>query len=125
MKRLAQVLFLALSFSIAAISAAAPFDPRAFEAAQSAGTPVLVEVHADWCPTCAKQKPIIGSLLSRPNMKAYQVFTIDFDSQKDLLKRFGVQMQSTLIVYKGKQEVGRSTGETDQQKIAALLEKAL
>ena len=125
MKRLVNVALLGFAMAVAAISNAAPFDARAFEAAQTAGKPVLVEVHADWCPTCAKQKPIIGELMSRQNMKKYAVFTVDFDTQKDLLKRFGAQQQSTLIVFKGKQEVGRSTGETDKQKIAALLEKAL
>ena len=125
MNRLARILFVLLASAIAALSSAAPFDGRAFDAAQAAGTPVLVEVHADWCPTCAKQKPVIAELLSRPDLKGFQVFTIDFDSQKELLKRFGVRIQSTLIVYKGRQEAGRSTGETDKQKIAALLQKAL
>jgi len=124
-KRLARILFTLLALAIAASSSAAPFDSRAFETAQAVGKPVLLEVHADWCPTCAKQRPVIAELLSRPDLKEYQVFTIDFDSQKALLKRFGVQRQSTLIVYKGRQEAGRSTGETDKQKIAALLEKAL
>src|SRR6266545_1339204 len=110
-KRLVNVALLGFAMAVAAISNAAPFDARAFEAAQTAGKPVLVEVHADWCPTCARQKPIIGELMSRRNMKKYEVFTVDFDTQKDLLKRFGAQQQSTLIVFKGKQEVGRSTGE--------------
>ena len=104
---------------------ASPFDASAFEAAQAAGRPVLVEVHADWCPVCTKQKPIIGELLSRPEFRAYSSFTVDFDGQKTALKRLGVQKQSTLIVYKGKREMGRSVGETDRQKIHALLEKAL
>ena len=125
MKRLSYLLFIALSFCAASLSLAAPFDERAFEAAQAAGKPVLVEVHADWCHICAKQKPIMSELMSRQDMKAYQVFTVDFDKQKDLLKRFGVQKQSTMIVFKGKQEIARSTGETDKQKIEALLQKAL
>lgn len=125
MKALSRILLFLIPLAFAALSHANSFDAQAFEAAQAAGKPVLVEVHADWCPTCAKQKPIIGELLSRPDMKAYQVFTIDFDTQKDLLRRFAVQKQSTLVVFKGKQEVGRSTGETDRQRIAALLQKGL
>ena len=52
-------------------------------------------------------------------------FNIDFDTQKDLLKTFGVQKQSTLIVFKGKQEMGRSTGVTDPQAITALVGKSI
>ena len=50
-------------------------------------------------------------------------FNIDFDSQKDLLKKFNVQKQSTLIVFKGKQEAGRSTGDTNAGSIDALVEQ--
>ena len=125
MKLLTRIIMFALAIAAAALARAEPFDARTFDAAQTAGKPVLVEVHAPWCATCAKKKPVIRELLARPDLKQYRLFTIDFDSQKDLLKRFGVQWQSTLIVYKGRQEVGRSTGETDKQKIAALLQKAL
>jgi len=109
----------------ASAAAASPFDTKAFEAAQAAGGPVLVEVHADWCPVCTRQKPIIRDLLSKPAFKGYSTFIVDFDSQKDVLKRLGVQRQSTLIVFKGSRELGRSTGVTDPAQIAALLEKAL
>ena len=34
-------------------------------------------------------------------------------------------MQSTLIVFKGGKEVGRSTGDTSKDSIAALLQKTL
>jgi thioredoxin 1 len=102
-----------------------PFDQKAFEAAQSAGKPVLVEVTAPWCPVCKAQAPILSKLKSEPRFKELVSFDIDFDSQKDLLKKFGVQKQSTLIVFKGKREEGRSTGVTDAKAIDTLLSKAI
>jgi hypothetical protein len=50
---------------------------------------------------------------------------IDFDSQKDLVEHFGARMQSTLIVFKGNKEEGRSVGDTNRASIAVLLNKAL
>ena len=38
---------------------------------------------------------------------------------------FGAQMQSTLIVFKGEHETGRSAGDTARSSIAALLIKTL
>ena len=58
-------------------------------------------------------------------MKSMVVFTVDFDSQKDLLRKLNVQKQSTLIVFKGKKEVGRSTGDTNPGRIEALLNKSI
>ena len=102
-----------------------PFDQKAFEAAQAAGKPILVEVNAPWCPTCKAQAPILSKLKSEARFSNLAAFSIDFDSQKDLLKKFNVQKQSTLIVFKGKQESGRSTGVTDAKAIDTLLSKAI
>jgi len=102
-----------------------PFDQAAFDAAQAAGKPILVEVTAPWCPTCKAQAPILSQLRSEPRFKDLISFNVDFDSRKDLLKTFGVRMQSTLIAFKGRQEVGRSTGDTNPASIQALLAKAI
>jgi len=102
-----------------------PFDAKAFEAAQAAGKPILLEVHAPWCPTCKAQEPILSRLSKEPKFKNMVRFNIDFDSQKALLRKFGVQQQSTLIVFKGKLEAGRSTGDTNAASIEALLAKAI
>ena len=111
--------------SIALATDNKPFDQRAFDAAQAAGKPILIEVSAPWCPTCKAQMPILSRLKSDPKFKELVSFNIDFDSQKDLLRKFDVQRQSTLIVYKGKQETGRSTGDTNAGSIATLLGKSI
>ena len=102
-----------------------PFDAAAFEAAQAAGKPVLVEVTAPWCPTCKAQKPILEKLGTEQKFSSIVAFTIDFDSQKDLLRRFNVRTQSTLISFKGKREVARSTGETSELAIEAQIDKSI
>jgi thioredoxin 1 len=101
-----------------------PFTMSAFAAAQAEGKPILVDVTAPWCPVCAKQHPILSQLEQTPELGDLVVFDVDFDSQKDVLKRFGVQMQSTLIVFFGKTEEGRATGITDPAQIKSLLLKA-
>ena len=103
----------------------ATFTPAAFEAARKAGGPILVEVTAPWCPTCRAQKPIISQLLAQPKFAKMAVFSVDFDSQKDALAMLGATVQSTLITYKGGKEVGRSTGITNAEAIAAQLGKSI
>ncbi|KQS74727.1 thioredoxin [Methylobacterium sp. Leaf361] len=102
-----------------------PFSDAAFEAAQKGGKPVLIAVSAPWCPICRTQKPILAKLAAEPRFKDLQIFDIDFDSQKELLRRLNVRMQSTLIAYKGATEVGRSVGETQSEWIEGLVEKTL
>lgn len=102
-----------------------PFDQSAFAAAQAEGKPILVHVTAPWCPTCKAQAPILSRLMSEPQFKKLVTFDIDFDTQKDLLGKFQVRVQSTMIVFKGAQEAGRSVGDTNPDSIEALLAKAI
>ena len=113
------------SMSSAWANAAVPFSADAFKAAQASGSPILVEIHAVWCPTCKAQKPILDKLTAEPKFKDLVVFRVDFDEMKPVVQQFGAQMQSTLIVFKGSAEQGRSVGDTKQASIAALLDKSL
>jgi thiol-disulfide isomerase/thioredoxin len=127
-RHLLGVIVLSTALSLGSIASAEdrlPFDQAAFEAAQAAGKPILVEVSAPWCPICKAQAPTLARLKSEPRFKELVSFNIDFDTQKDLLRAFNVQKQSTLIVFKGKQETGRSTGVTDPGAIETLLEKSI
>ena len=114
-------------FGTAAASAAEvkPFTAAAFDAAKAAGKPILVDVTAPWCPTCKAQHPILSSLEAEAKFKDLVVLDVDFDSQKDVLRTFGVRMQSTLIAFKGDRETARSTGDTKPQSIAHLLDATL
>ncbi len=102
-----------------------PFDRSAFEAALSTGKPVLVDVSATWCITCKQQHIVLDKLFAQPKFAGFTVFGIDYDTEKDLMRSFGVQQRSTLIVFKDGKEVGRSSWQTSEAAIAALLAKAV
>ena len=120
---------LAVLSLVAAMSAIAaetkPFDQATFAALQSANKPVLIDVYADWCPTCKQQAPILSELMASPEFRDFTVLKVNFDTQKDVRRTFRVAEQSTFIVYRGKQEVARSTGDTSKASITATLRKAL
>src|ERR1700739_2714691 len=79
-------LAICLAFCLATSAASAAehrtFDAKSFAAAQTSGTPVLVDISATWCPTCKAQKPIIDSLAEQPENRDLIIFAVDFDSQK-------------------------------------------
>ena len=123
---LAATLVCGAAFALPAQAAdQANFTMKAFQAAQAAGKPVVVEVHADWCPVCTKQKPISAQLRAKPEFKNVAFFVVDFDGQADALKTLRVTKQSTMISFKGKAEKSRSTGVTDPAKIEQLFRSAL
>jgi thiol-disulfide isomerase/thioredoxin len=127
--RRAFLLAIALGLAIGAFAASAaetnPYTPEVFVDAQKAGKSILVHINAPWCPTCRAQKPILAKLTAEPKFKDLVVFEVDFDNQKDAVRAFNAQTQSTLIVFKGEKEIARSVGDTHQKSIAALLASAL
>lgn len=119
-------LALALIAGVAGPAAAerVEFTQARFDAAATAGKPVLVEVWASWCPVCQRQDPLINSMLQKPAFKDVVVLSVDFDKAKDVLRQFNVTRQSTLIAFKGGKEVDRSIGDTSAAGIEGLTAKA-
>ncbi len=115
---------LVATLSFARAEVGTPFTPAAFEAAQKAGKPILIDVNAPWCPVCRAQAPTLAALPAVPAFKGLTVFSVDFDTQKDVLRSLGVQKQSTLIVFAGPKETGRTVGDTDPESIRKLVATA-
>lgn len=126
--------FLSAVLGTAAIAVAArpalaaparPFVLAEFRAAQEADKAILVDITASWCPTCRLQKPILARLLTSARFAEMAAFEIDFDRQKDFVRLMGTRMQSTLIAWRGADEMGRTVGDTNPVSIEALLEMAM
>ena len=101
-----------------------PFSAEAFAAAQSAGKPVAVHFHADWCGTCKQQEKAIAQLKGESGLDVL-LLVADYDKEKDLRKAMKVRSQSTMVVFRGKDEKARLAGDTDAAKFRTALKAAL
>jgi thioredoxin 1 len=102
-----------------------PFNQAQFDQTRTSGQPVVVYFHADWCPTCRVQQPIVDKLAAEAPLNRVTIFEADFDTETALEKALKVTQQSTFVVFKGGQEVTRSTGQTQEPAIRATLQAAL
>ena len=96
-----------------------------FEAAQNAGKSILLHIAAPWCETCQAQRAVFDKLEKDPTFNDYTIITIDFDTQKDVMRGFKANSRSTLIAFKGKTEVGRLVANTKMAAIKSLMTKGL
>lgn len=102
----------------------APYTAAKFAEAKLAGKSVALHFHADWCPTCRAQQKVINDLRADKGLPL-TIFIADYDHEPALREKLGVRTQSTLIVYKGKDEKARLAGETNAGKIRAALQTGL
>lgn len=117
--------FLSLCFSMAMAGEIKPYNQAQFDALNASGKPVLISVHADWCPTCRAQKPVIEELMKQAAYTNVTTLVINFDGDQALLKKFRVNKQSTLIAFKAGKEVDRSIGDTTPAGIENLIKKSV
>ncbi|WP_206212097.1 thioredoxin family protein [Vibrio sp. HDW18] len=102
-----------------------PFTEQAWKEAQMQADQItLIVVHADWCPTCRAQNKVINAYFQdNPHSKIKQLI-IDFDTQKEWVTYFKAPRQSTLLLYKGDQQLWFSVAETRRNKIFQALSSA-
>jgi thioredoxin 1 len=114
-----------MSFATLSLSTEVPFNQAQFDSMRAAGKPVAVVFHADWCPTCRAQAPVLKDLSQTPELKSVTLFVADYDTEKALKKSLAITQQSTIVVFKDGKESARSTGDTQRDSLAALLRHAI
>ena len=102
-----------------------PYSQALFDQLQAKGDVVLIDVYASWCSTCKKQqKAITAYQKSNPGSK-FHILEVDYDKDKDVVRKFRAPRQSTLLLYKGDKQFWFSVAESRPQVIAAELNKAI
>jgi len=116
---------LALSAGTAMAQEHETFTPERFATLQAEGAIILLDVYADWCPTCAQQQKILAAYQERHPDAPVHFLRIDFDDQKQYVTRFRAPRQSTLILYHGDERVWFSVAETKSEAIFDALNGAV
>jgi len=101
-----------------------PYTAAALAEAQNANKPVAIHFHADWCSTCRAQEKVLNTLKTEAGLDL-TVLVANYDTEKDLKKRFNVRVQSTFVMLRGQQERSRLVGDTAPEAIRSALKSAL
>ena len=93
------------------------YDEAEFVMAQGKGKTIVVDVYADWCPTCRAQAPILEQLRKERQDGNTLFVKVNFDKEKAFLRDHRIPRQSTVLVFKGEKEVVRSIAQTNRAKL--------
>ena len=129
MKKIFIFIFCLFAFSANAMEKKTTFDKELFKKAKSEGKIVVVSSWMKYCSSCANQMKVLlkakkqGELL---DIKFDNIKYFSFDvTNSEIANLFNVQYQTTLLIFKGNQEVYRSIGETTEDLIYEALKASI
>ena len=129
MKRFFISIFFLFSLSANAIEKETTFKKDLFDKAQSEGKIVVISSWIKYCTSCASQMKILQNAKNKGELLDIKFDNIEYFSfdvtKKEISNLFDVQYQTTLIIFKGNQEVYRSIGETTEDLIYEALKASI
>ena len=129
MKKILISIFFLFSLSANAMEKETTFKKELFDKAQSDGKSVVISSWIKYCTSCAGQMKILQNAKNKGELLDIKFDNIEYFSfdvtKKEISNFFDVQYQTTLIIFKGNQEVYRSIGETTEDLIYEALKASI
>ena len=123
MKKLLISLFLLVCLSANAVEKKTNFSEEIFENAKASGKTVVVNSYEVWCGTCSKQTEI----LDQAEKEFTDIVFLSYEQSKNkgIAQKLGIKFWTTIVVYKGNDEVARIIGQTDKETIYSAIQKGI
>ena len=123
MRKLFTILFLFVCLSANAVEMKTNFSEEIFEKAKASGKTVVVNSYEVWCVTCSKQTKILDQ--AEKEFKDIVFLSYEQSKNKNIAQKLGIKFFTTIIVYRGNDEVTRIVGQTDKKIIYAAIQKGI
>ena len=129
MKKIITFCFLLFALNVNAMEKETTFKKELFDKAQSEGKVVIISSWIKYCSSCASQMKILKEakkqgVLSDIKFDNIEYFSFDV-TNREIADFFNIQYQTTLLIFKGDNEVYRSIGETTEGLIYEALKASI
>ena len=115
MKKTFIFIFIILNFNSFAFGKTSTFTNEVFQKAQSDGKTTVINSWNETCSTCAKQIKILEQ--AQKDFSDILFLSFEQTKDKDIAKSLGINYWTTIVVYKNGNEISRSMGQTNKEKI--------
>ena len=123
MKKLVTILFLFVCLSASAVEKKTNFSEEVFENSKASGKTIVINSYEVWCGTCSVQTKILDQ--AEKEFKDVVFLSYEQSKNKDIAKKLGIKFWTTIVVYKGNDEVVRIVGQTDKETIYSAIKRGI
>ena len=123
MKKIFIVLFLFVCLSANAVEKKTNFSIEIFEKAKDSGKTIVVNSYEVWCGTCSKQTKILNQ--AKKEFKDIIFLSYEQSKNKNIAELLNIKFWTTIVVYKGNNEIVRIVGQTDKEIIYSAIQKGI
>ena len=124
MKKILVIIFLLISTNtFSAENQRLNFTIQTFEEAKKNGETIVVTAWNKYCGTCKRQKVVLDQ--AEKDFKDVLFLYYNHPKMKDIAKYLKIDHRSTILVYKGNEEVSRTLGQVDKSVIYLNIKKGV
>ena len=99
------------------------FSIEAFEKAKASGKTIVINSYEIWCGTCGAQTKVLNE--AEKEFKEIIFLSYEQSKNKDIAKKLGIKHWTTIVVYKGSNEISRIIGQTKKEIIYSAIKKGI
>ena len=99
------------------------FSIETLEKAKASGKTIVINSYEIWCGTCSKQIKILDK--AEKEFKEVIFLSYEQSKNKNIAKKLGIKHWTTIVVYKGMNEISRIVGQTDKEIIYSAIKKGI
>ena len=123
MKKLLVTIFLFIFLPVNAVEKKTNFSIEIFEEAKASGKTIVINSYEVWCGTCGKQTKILDQ--AEKEFKDIIFLSYEQSKYENIAKQLGIKFWTTIVIYKGDNEVARIVGQTNKKIIYAAIQKGV
>ena len=123
MRKLFVTIFLFVCLSANAVEKKTNFSEEVLENSKASGKTVVVNSYEVWCGTCSKQTKVLDQ--AEKEFKDIVFLSYVQSKNKNIAQKLDIKFWTTIVVYKGNDEIARVVGQTDKEAIYSAIQKGI
>ena len=123
MKKILIIIFFLFCSNSLAIEESTTFTDKIFKKAQSEGKIIVINSWNKFCSTCKKQIKILDQAETKFNNVIF--LSYEQTENKVIADKLNIDYWTTIVIYKGEDEIYRSMGVTEKNQLYLTIDKIL